>query len=425
LKLKLPEPELVNTFFYIHDYWPELTVDGSMLALPLPNQWIRPGGFFKMFFYWDSYFTSLGLIVQGKQKLALGMLENFFYLIDKIGFVPNYVGKKVCDSRSRPPFLTSFVKDIFIFNRDKNWLKNAIKYIEKEYFNYWVNFPHLDSSGLSRYIDLGGGGCTTHPDTPHYRGIGESGWDNTPRFGEDITHILPIDLNCLLYQYEVDLSSFYKILDEMDNTTKWLDLSNRRKDLINEYCWDKNTGFYYDYNLEKDNFSIDLPRTLASFFPLWAGLANQEQAELLVKKLALFETEYGLSTCEPGWDDNTQWNYPVGWAPLHWIVIYGLRKYDFHEEAKRISMKWLRLNAKKYTQTKVLREKYNVVEPDGLLPGRYGPQRGFGWTNGVYAAILVKIIFGREYDLFTGEQIWSPIYPDSWSEEEILMILPN
>lgn len=107
-QINLPETELVDTFSYIYDYWPELLMDGSSVALPLPNQWIRPGGFFKMFFYWDSYFTSLGLIVQGKQKLALGILENFFFLIDKIGFVPNYVGKKVCDSRSQPPFFNFF-----------------------------------------------------------------------------------------------------------------------------------------------------------------------------------------------------------------------------------------------------------------------------------------------------------------------------
>ncbi|MFX1488260.1 MAG: trehalase family glycosidase [Promethearchaeota archaeon] len=425
IQIKIPELEIVDTFNYIYDYWPELMMNGSSLALPLPNKWIRPGGFFNMFFYWDSYFTSLGLVIQGKLEVAMGILENLFFTIEKLGFVPNYIGKTICSSRSQPPFLTSFIKELYKYRLDEQWLKYAIKKVEQEYYNYWLKSPHLDSSGLSRYIDLGGTGCATIPDTPHFRGIAESGWDNTPRFGDDITNILPIDLNCMLFQYETDLALFYSILGEDKYVKKWNEISNQRKNLIDTYFWDNKTGFYWDYDINNKNKVENLPKSLASFFPLWAGIADSQQAKKLVNSLPIFETDYGLVTCEPGWDNNSQWNYPVGWAPLHWIVLYGLRRYGFDEEAERISMKWLRLLANKYNDTRVLREKYNVVNPSERLPGRYGPQRGFGWTNGVFVAILVRIIFGMEYEVIPKTPIWLPIIPKEWQNNEVYITLPN
>ncbi|MFX1497355.1 MAG: trehalase family glycosidase [Promethearchaeota archaeon] len=423
--LKIPEPNIVETFNYIYSYWLELTMDGSTLALPLPHKWIKPGGFFNMLFYWDSYFISLGLVVQGKWEFAMGILENFLFINENLGFIPNYIGKNICYSRSQPPFLTSFIKEIYKYRLDEKWLKYAIRQVEKEYNNYWLKTPHLDSSGLSKYIDLGGIGCITHPNTPHFRSIAESGWDNTPRFGDDIINILPIDLNCMLYQYEVDLALFYRLVGDDKNANKWKDSSSQRKELINLYFWDNKTGFYWDYDLKIESKVENLPKTLASFFPLWAGIADSQQARKLLNSLPVFEKSYGLVTCEPGWNDNSQWNYPVGWAPLHWIVLYGLRRYGFDDEAKRISMKWLRLLANKYDETKVLREKYNVVDPNGPLPGRYGPQRGFGWTNGVFAAILVRIVFGLEYEIIPNNPIWTPLIPKEWLNHEISISISN
>ncbi|NHJ21752.1 MAG: hypothetical protein EAX91_12465 [Candidatus Lokiarchaeota archaeon] len=142
-QLKIPEATIVDTFNYIYDFWPELTMDGSLLALPLSNKWVKPGGFLDMFFYWDSFFISLGLVVQGKFNLAMGILENLLYTIEKVGFVPNYIGKTVCKSRSQPPFLTSFIKELYKYRSDNDWLKIVVNKVEKEYKNYWLKPPHL------------------------------------------------------------------------------------------------------------------------------------------------------------------------------------------------------------------------------------------------------------------------------------------
>jgi hypothetical protein len=68
--------------------------------------------------------------------------------------------------------------------------------------------PHLTDLGLSRYFDSGDGGCATRPDTHHHRAVAESGWDNTARFGDDATMVVPVDLNAQLFRYEVNLADF-------------------------------------------------------------------------------------------------------------------------------------------------------------------------------------------------------------------------
>lgn len=425
-RINTPDRAINQTFDYILSYWPSLTQQGETLYLPLPGRWVRPGGFFNMFFYWDSYFIILGLVIQGKWQLAREIVDNLIFEVETIGHIPNYNSpKRICKSRSQPPCLTIAIKEVYPFINDKAWLEKAINAASAEYSNYWMSDPHITDTGLSRYIDTGKNGCSTVPDTIHHRGIAESGWDNTPRFGNDIRDILPVDLNCLLYQYEVDLEQFYKILGKHDESNIWSKRAKRRKNLINDYFWDDNTKFYRDYDLKNATHTQNVPLSLSSYLPLWCGVSNKNQALDCAKKISLFERNHGLSTCEEGYSDNTQWNYPVGWAPLHWFVLIGLRRYNFNEEARRITMKWLRLNAHKFMETGVLREKYNITDIDARLPGRYGPQRGFGWTNGVFVALLIRVIFGLDYKFLETTPQWDPILPPTWKGKVYELYLPD
>jgi hypothetical protein len=108
----------------------------------------------------------------------------------------------------------------------------------------------------------------------------------------------------------------------------------------------------------------------------------------------LFEHDHGLAATEPGWEDGDQHDYPSGWAYSHWYVTQGLIRFGYRDAAVRIALKWLRLVAGKLHQFGVIFERYNVVDPDGPTPGRYPPQRGFGWTNGVFAALLTRVVLG-------------------------------
>jgi alpha,alpha-trehalase len=422
-----PEPELNATFEHVLEYWPVLTRDGESLAFPLSGRFVKPGGFFKWFFYWDSYFTLLGLVVQGEWQLARELVEGFLTEIEQFGLVPNYNSpESVCSSRSQSPFLTSAIREVYPSINDPAWLDRAVRAAATEYQGYWLAEPHLTDIGLSRYIDVGeNGGCQTVPDTPHYRAISESGWDNTPRFGDDATQVVPVDLNCQLYRYELDLAEFSEWLGEKDEAQVWRIRADQRRDLISSYLWDEASGFFWDYDLRTRERLRGTPRSLASFVSLWAGVVSEDQASRLVENLPDFEYDHGLVACEKGWDDETEHNYPTGWSYSHWYVCSGLRAYGYGDEASRIAMKWLRLVADEFAQTGVIRERHNVVDRRAPVPGRYPPQRGFGWTNGVFAALLARIIFGIEIPKNGEAMELRPNFPPEWGGEQAEIYLPS
>jgi alpha,alpha-trehalase len=426
LSIRTPEPELDSTFLAVQHTWPLLTRSGEALALPLPGRFVKPGGFFKWFFYWDSYFTLVGLVVQGEWQLAREIVENLIYEIEHVGYVPNYNGpRSLCLSRSQSPFLTAAISEVFPFVQDPGWLARASQAAETEYLHYWTVEPHLTETGLSRYIDRGGSECATVPDTPHYRAIGESGWDNTPRFGDDATQVIPVDLNAQLYRYEVDLATFWEQLGRTAQARAWRAKAAERLERINRYLWDEQDGFYWDYDLRSRERLRATPRSLASFMPLWAGAADQYQARRMKEHLVLFEYEHGLVACEKGWNDNTEHNYPTGWPYSHWYVCAGLRRYGMASDATRIALKWLRLVAHQFSQTGTIRERYNVVDPAGQAPGRYPPQRGFAWTNGVYVALLARLLFGIEAEEAGRNRAWNPGFPTEWRGKAAQLCLPD
>jgi alpha,alpha-trehalase len=132
--------------------------------------------------------------------------------------------------------------------------------------------------------------------------------------------------------------------------------------------------------------------SLAGFYPLWAGMVTQDQAKQMVKALKRFENRGGLATTDvqqlsqfvPG-SMPTQWAYPNGWAPLHFLIVKGLLAYGYRDDARRIAMKWLKTNLSWFNDHGVFLEKYNVVTPEKPpARGVYPSQTGFGWTNGVF-----------------------------------------
>jgi alpha,alpha-trehalase len=402
--VETPEPDIDRTFLRIRETWPELTRPGSWLAFPLPHPYVRPGGFFKMFVYWDSYFILLGLVVQGEWELAAGIVDNMISAVERVGHVPGYISSKTtCRSRSQSPYLTAAISEVLPY-RGERWLVGAAAAAEREYQEYWCAASHLTGTGLSRYADVGANGCTTVPDTPHYRSLAESGWDNTPRFGTDATQVVPVDLNAQLYRYEEDLGTFWETLGQIERAQAWRERAAARRQLIDRYLWAEDEGLYRDLDVRTGRPLENVPRALSSFVPLWAGVASESQAARLVEHLLRFEHDHGLAACEPGWTDATEHNHPAGWAYSHWYVAEGLRRYGYRDHAVRISLKWLRLVAQRFEESGALFERYNVVDPGGPTPARYPPQEGFGWTNGVFAALLTRVVLGIRTDASTPDE---------------------
>lgn len=379
---------------YIAKYWTRVERfhpkdDESLLGLPkpylVPSYRAKTGFDYNELYYWDSYFMVQSLLDKGHRDLVIGILEDLSYLFKRFKVIPN-ASRTYLTGRSQPPFLTSFIFDVYQqYNLSDKWLRQAMIIAQEEYRTVWMGVKKPNERqiyrGLSRYYDI---------NYLHDLAEAESGWDMTPRFDRRALNFLPVDLNALLYKYETDFARADRILEDKRGAAFWDDAANQRKKAMNELMWDKAKGLYFDYNYVKEKRGGT--SSLAAYYPLWAGMVDEQQAAALVKSLKRFEHKGGLSTTDalplgqfmlgslP-----TQWAYPNGWSPLHFLVVKGLERYGYHKDARRIAMKWLKTNLQWFQDNHVFLEKYNVVSPEKPpSKGLYPSQTGFGWTNAVF-----------------------------------------
>ena len=419
--LQKPVTENIESLWEILTRKPE-AAKGSLIELPFP--YIVPGGRFGEIYYWDSYFTMLGLQVSGRYDMIENMVKNFSYFIDRFGYIPNG-NRNYFLGRSQPPFFSlmiTLLEDI----KGTGFSETYLPMMEKEY-DFWMkgaatmnrennktNHAVLMPGGeiLNRYWDEND---TPRPESyredvelamvskrepaeiyRHLRAGAESGWDYSSRWFSDMNafasintaDIVPVDLNCLLLHLEEKIAAGYQHLKNETLNRKFSEAAEKRKQAIQKYCWNEAEGFYFDFDMstgkQKNIFS------LAAAYPLFFKLASKEQAKKLAQVIEQhFLHEGGLiSTLQTS---GQQWDAPNGWAPLHWITIVGLENYGFAELAETIAKRWIKLCTDVFSRTGKLMEKYNVVntqlEAGG---GEYPGQDGFGWTNGVLLALIKK-----------------------------------
>lgn len=388
---------------YIANYWHKLERfhpkdDESLLGLP--NKYLVPAyeeghDFdFNEMYYWDSYFMVQGMYNDpARKELVVGILENLFSMFERFRTIPN-ASRTYLTGRSQPPILTSFIWEVYsAYEMDEKWLRRAMKIAEQEYTTVWMGTTKPNARqvyrGLSRYYDI---------NLLNDLAEAESGWDMTPRFGRRCLDFLPVDLNALLFKYEMDIARYYRHIKDVRTAAKWEVSAEHRRLTMNGLMWNGIKGLYYDYNYKKEKRGT--VSSLAGFYPLWAGMVDKKQAAQMVKALRRFENRGGLATTDvqqlsqfvPG-AMPTQWAYPNGWAPLQYRTIQGLLQYGYRDDAKRIAMKWLKTNLSWYNQHGVFLEKYNVVNPDKPpVKGLYPSQTGFGWTNAVFERLCQDFI---------------------------------
>jgi len=400
---------------------------GSLLVLPDP--YVVPGGRFREIYYWDSYFTMLGLRVSGRNDLVESMVRNFVHLIDHFGHVPTG-NRTYYLSRSPPPFFSLMIR-LLSEVRGVETLVDYLPQLQKEH-DFWmdgngrlnadepayrrvVRLP--DGTLLNRYwddratprpeayaedVELAKEAKEKYGHEPEsvyrcLRAAAESGWDFSSRWMADgksfatiqTTNVLPVDLNCLLHHLEATLAEAYRLGGYPDTAKEYELIADKRKAAIDTYFWDESRSFYMDYDFQQQKFTNTF--SLAAVFPLFFELADKQQARAVKSRLEENFLRSGgmLSTLT---NSGQQWDLPNGWAPLQWIAHQGLRHYKFNRTAGRLRTNWLNVVEKKYKAEGKLLEKYNVIDTN-LLPcdGEYEIQEGFGWTNGVYLAMKNRL----------------------------------
>ena len=200
------------------------------------------------------------------------------------------------------------------------------------------------------------------------------------------TDIIPVDLNCLLYHLEITIAKAYGLSKNYLAKQRFELYAEQRARSIQEYCWDENERFFVDYDYINEQPTSRL--SLAAAFPLFTKIATNGQAGLVADRLEHDFLKSGglVSTIQ---NNSQQWDSPNGWAPLQWVAIQGLRHYGHTKLAQEIRDRWLELNEKVYRNHGKMIEKYDVVNKSGVGGGgEYPLQDGFGWTNGVAAALI-------------------------------------
>jgi len=411
--------------------------------LYLPGDYVVPGGKFNEAYGWDSYFILRGLLLDDEIDLAKSLTDQLLYQVVHYGAVLN-ANRTYFLSRSQPPFLSRMVLEIYEHTKDLDWLRSSLPILET-YYQYWYLSEHLhEPSGLSQFYDFGKGPAPevaasetdengkTHFDRVKafyqqnevdaydvslyydrkkdeltdlfYKGdrtMRESGCDPTNRFGPfsvDVLYYLPVCLNSLLHRMEQDIAEIYRHISggpvqEMTIEEKiWRDRADLRKGKINEYLWDEQSGLYFDYHTttnQRRHYEF-----ATTFYPLWAGIASDEQAKRVVDNLDKFEASGGVRTST--FNSGNQWDDPLGWAPLQLIAVEGLMCYGYETEAKRLARRFVAMVTEDFERCGNLVEKYHLENRSSEVSGEieYGyssNEVGFGWTNGVVLVFLALL----------------------------------
>lgn len=409
---------------YIDNMWQALTKQpdppGVCSLIPLKRPYIVPGGRFREIYYWDSYFTALGLMHTPHQGLVRDMLENFLDVQHTVGCIPNG-NRAYYHTRSQPPILALMAELVLADTANPQLASRCLLGMEQEY-QFWMqgheqlnkDYPShrrvvrmSNGTLLNRYFDDDN---SPRPESyredieaaaflppalrPQFyrdlRAACESGWDFSSRWLSDAsslnsictTRIVPVDLNSLMYLLEKQLSAGFASLDPA-KSDYYADCARRRQQAINHYMWDANQGVYRDYHLLEQTQTKVV--SAATTVPLFVGLSSQAQADAvaLVVEQQLLKKGGLVTTLQAS---EQQWDSPNGWAPLQWFAVKGLQDYGHQQLAKHIMQNWLNCVENYFAKHHTMLEKYNVCDLDATATGgEYKVQFGFGWTNGVSA----------------------------------------
>ncbi|WBO21678.1 alpha,alpha-trehalase TreF [Sphingomonas abietis] len=408
---------------HIDALWPALTRQPAQLpangsALPLPSAYVVPGGRFREVYYWDSYFTMLGLARDGRQDLVEGMIDDFTSLIERYGHIPNGT-RTYYLSRSQPPVYYLMLG--LSSSRDPALFRRRLAALRREHA-YWMRGEdglapghaqfHVarlpDGTLLNRYWDsratpreesyaedVATAAGSDRPAADVYRDLragAESGWDFSSRWlanPDDLgsirtTRIAPVDLNSLMLGMERMIALACARIADNACTRDYTQRAVAREAALRTDFWDAREGRFADLDWQTGRPTTRL--SAATLYPLFVGAARTEQAKIVGQTVKLrLLSPGGLRATAV--NSGQQWDAPNGWAPLQWIAVEGLRRNGDPALARTIATRWLATVSTRYRASGKLVEKYDVERQRGGGGGEYPLQDGFGWTNGVTRAL--------------------------------------
>ncbi|RZM08236.1 MAG: alpha,alpha-trehalase, partial [Sphingomonas sp.] len=338
----------------------------------LPYRHVVPGGRFREIYYWDSYFTMLGLIRDGHRADATAMVDTFADMLKRYGRVPNG-SRSYYLSRSQPPFLylmvgllsddqpAAYARYLAALRTEhRYWMAGAATLKPGTATQHVVRLA--DGTILNRYWDaretpreesyvedVALAATTGRPAPEVYRDIraaAESGWDFSSRWFADgrsfatirTTALAPVDLNSLMYGMERAIAAGCARTRDTACVREFTQQAERRARAIATHLWAPEAGAYEDLDWRSGRRTGQL--TAATLMPLFVGAARPDQARQVAATVsARLLRKGGLATTTAA--TGQQWDEPNGWAPLQWIAVSGLDRYGEAALADSIATRWV------------------------------------------------------------------------------------
>jgi alpha,alpha-trehalase len=419
-------PEQVPVVTHIDQLWNVLTrrpADAPRYSslLPLPRPFVVPGGRFREIYYWDSYFTMLGLQESGREDLVEDMVRDFAFMIDRYGHIPNGA-RSYYLSRSQPPFFFAMVGLLSKNDADEAYAR-YLPQLRREYAFWMEGAARLRAGNAHRHVVAMRNGAILNRywddlDTPRdeawredvelarqsgrpaaqlfrdIRAAAESGWDFGSRWFEDgqtrasidTTQIIPVDLNSLLFGLENAIQSGCERRGDSGCAREFARRAQRRRAAMDRYLWNEARGAYLDFRWTQQ---LPIERvSAATLYPLFTGAASDTQAAAVAKTTIQELLKAGGIVTTP-LTTGQQWDSPNGWAPIQWIAVAGLGRYGQRSLSATIACRWDANVGRAYEDSGKLVEKYDVVTTGRSGGGgEYPTQDGFGWTNGVTRRLM-------------------------------------
>lgn len=396
--------------------------DSTLLNLPHP--FIIPGGRFREFYYWDTYFILEGLVVSSMDTTAVNIVKNFISIIDTLGYIPNGT-RKYYMYRTQPPFFPMMLLKLLDLNHGKYndlILKKGLdmalkeykffdtyrsvlvkgqdgKYHKLNYFHVTTDFPRPESLSEDIQTFLSQKNQLEREMYSNLKSGAESGWDFSSRWFMDETEIstigayyqVPVDLNATLFKNELIISTLLDRAGRTKEARLFGDRAMKRAHSINQVLWNNQLGVWNDYNMLTHSF-VSSRFYFSNIFPLIMGIdppTGNMYNVLQVYQKELFSYVGGVPASGPGKDTGQQWDFPNVWAPHQFLIVEYLYNKNERKMALQIARAFYNSVSVGYRQNGVFYEKYNA-ERLGYTGtgGEYEAQTGFGWTNGTALSFI-------------------------------------
>ena len=333
---------------------------------------------YKEFYDWDLYFENLYLSYYGISDFCFSNFKAFMSIQRPGGFIPRMLRRQ--NIQMFKPFLAQIaVLGSRQRGNDFEWLRASYYDQLRSYINCWFAYD-FDHNGL-----------------PVWDSSDASGMDNQKsRSGELHSYQTEgVDLACELHRELQAMAVIAKQLGKLDDQKEWTLKARKLADAINSTFWDEKDGFYYDRN-EKTGKPIKV-KSVAGFFPLWAGISSPLQAKRLIEGHLTNPKEFwttwpvaSYALTEPDFYEGSHhecnWRGPC-WIPINYMIMHGLMNYGYKEIARDLAQHTYKMVLDENSAT---REYYDsdTAKGNGMNPF-------WGWSSLAY---MMPLDFKTSYD---------------------------